>query len=1496
MNRNTSLKAAALSALAALGFTAGCGEPVNDINTVQPGYISKALFEKDWYYRQTIVESDPGTGFSSAFVGLEADVEKIAWEIREDQLIAYRTHEGVPGIDEDRTLPGAQYKGDPVAIFKIKSHFDIERGYNAATGEQTVVIGENSSDRPWYDRQFMRIEADTSVGGPADFGDFLNFVSGIVGGGVFTGFDTAYQLSPNQPVIEPGYLELTTRRIVGDDFSCGMIYGEWGCTSADVNVRHSFWQIDHYEAEQFKPRRYDDLLPYTDDKGKKLKSTFLPMPLMRLGSNDYGGFYGCNTDADCPSPLSCSNDNVCVCTKDSQCTDGLTCVEGLCQGCSDSVACGFTRACVDGTCTSGCTKDTECAPGEACLRDFDKILAGEPGECSVPFAEAACTPELFTALDEYFAPGYYDPKDCDDTAFHQFERAGLFRTERPGYNRETGTGRDEQRQFYANIHQIWQKSYETEDATDENGQPVLKRDAQGEKVEIPEADRKPRPIVYYLNIDFPDDLKEEAVQIAKDWDKAMFTAVKAATGRKDEDLRAELAAYSAEKSPDALFLDKDKLTHSGMFQIRENNCSRRGVIAYLDSHPAFYPHVEAALAGDERAPRTSFLTGDEPTEYSKFAAKDLTERLLPGNLHRVCAGLKRATLDAGEPEYFQYQKVGDVRFSFLNWVNEQQPDGPLGYGPSGSDGENGHVIGANANIYGAALDGYTRNSVDVIRAINGDMAVSELLEGKNIKDWIERGKSAGIASTTQGLSDATVAKAEGRKRVARAHMGLKDVPSPGKGKAVEPKALIEVFKNARAMAKAVPVSQQVRSPGWSRLDKAMKDPEFAALMVPEEYAQLLAPAYNNGRPASEPSAGLKDAARLAATDLRAFAKKFDDRNEFLGNHRIDMFEMIDDAVIGRALELKDEDPETLYRKLRREIFRGVTLHEIGHTMGLTHNFEGSIDSLNYQDAYWAEREATAPGDNDGDGIDDRAAKKVPEYTYSTIMDYHGRFNSDHQGLGKYDVAAMKTAYAGRVEVFADDLKVPAVPDLGLYVAYVYGNEAVPSLLGGKIENLTKRQDAKIDDVVKARAEAIVANTQKVIDSVSDPNVTFDVPRDVPYAYCEHAYLFRSRCKMFDQGATNQEVVRNSINRYWSYYFFNNFRRGRMEGPFINGFFSRQSGLLDDLTYAVRYYVYGNQGSAIGRDYLAAALEALNFINKVMGTPTPGRHCLDTERGVFLPDEGQACEQSVDVPEGLGRDQFVKYDDQYIYNVDYIGTFFDKSNFLIFLLDDSTNFFNVTDFGDSRRFSINYYRLFRPELVRMARDMLFSYLGIGDNSTFGLTVDREGHVAEPKLVDPATWGFDTGDEADPAGPTTLRVDAPVAPALMWRVLGLSSIFNSSSFDGETDFRDYIMLFEEGSGEARALPEGTETVTYEDPVTHVTYVAPQVYDGESISAALLNYFNERKALVEADEAALEADPENAELQTRVEQSKAQFGHFSDLLNEFRAFRRASEPYDD
>ena len=68
-------------------------------------------------------------------------------------------------------------------------------------------------------------------------------------------------------------------------------------------------------------------------------------------------------------------------------------------------------------------------------------------------------------------------------------------------------------------------------------------------------------------------------------------------------------------------------------------------------------------------------------------------------------------------------------------------------------------------------------------------------------------------------------------------------------------------------------------------------------------------------------------------------------------HNVYLAEFLDDSVMGQAETLKGLPAEEVYRQLREEVFEAVALHEIGHTVGMTHNFEASFDALNYQDEF-----------------------------------------------------------------------------------------------------------------------------------------------------------------------------------------------------------------------------------------------------------------------------------------------------------------------------------------------------------------------------------------------------------------------------------------------------------------------------------------------------------------------------------------------------------------
>lgn len=147
------LSVSLLAVLAAISLGA-CAEAMDDVNRVQPNYYDKSLFEGTWYYKQTVIDVPYEVAWT--FQGAGSRMDKIRWEIQERQLIAYRANEMIPGANGEPSSGKTTFT--PLAAWAISSHFDIIRDYNPQTGEESNVIRENSTDRPWYERKYIRVD------------------------------------------------------------------------------------------------------------------------------------------------------------------------------------------------------------------------------------------------------------------------------------------------------------------------------------------------------------------------------------------------------------------------------------------------------------------------------------------------------------------------------------------------------------------------------------------------------------------------------------------------------------------------------------------------------------------------------------------------------------------------------------------------------------------------------------------------------------------------------------------------------------------------------------------------------------------------------------------------------------------------------------------------------------------------------------------------------------------------------------------------------------------------------------------------------------------------------------------------------------------------------------------------------------------------------------------------------------------------------------------
>lgn len=773
------------------------------------------------------------------------------------------------------------------------------------------------------------------------------------------------------------------------------------------------------------------------------------------------------------------------------------------------------------------------------------------------------------------------------------------------------------------------------------------------------------------------------------------------------------------------------------------------------------------------------------------------------------------------------QRIGDVRYSFLYYVAKPTLAGLLGYGPSNADPLTGEIISATAYVYGAQINVWAGMGRQIVDLLNGRLDPEDLALGKDVQALLHKMK-IDLANKDAGLKKSPLTMEQ-----------LEDFVetrvNSERGQAIRKNGLHKLKRPA----------------SWfqGRMEK-IKGTAFEKLLINEEVKLM------RGRGLIGPSDPIPEEALSALSPVgwgskqkREFRRK---RRMRMAKKTMLMADFADDAVAGLALDLKSAAPEAVLQTLHEKIFQSTAEHEVGHTLGLRHNFAGSYDALNFPKPFW-DLQGPDPVFPPKPRTPAQIAGRMDEYRYSSIMEYSSRFNADIQGLGHYDEAAILFGYAQHVQAFenkpTDPMATAFSDELDLAWVLQEGRHytSLPSSLGG-IQEMFARKWVPYEEVKK----------QMRGDS------TWQY-WEVPFRFCSDEYEgATASCAMYDSGMDPIEIVTDAAYRYRNYYFFRAFKRdqagwepwGYYDSIWFRYFrhmlnqyqhwaflsFDRTQ-LWEDWRFegANQYGIEDVQWELArdgGASFTAAARAGLNFLVEVLALPRPGGFAYDPDLQVYTrytsdPNEWPLCgpeAQEKDDPSlpcldlnvelGDGRYAFTQYDPTdgyYFYERPlFVGAFSDKVLALEMLADPTISFLGVDTSEDVQGYALGFFLYFPDILTRVTGGIIADKVSEFAGSTqYGVYYPPDVFSSPPSAhttVDPDTW-------------STVQYYA------MW--YGMAGY--ASGFDNT--FNDLMHVWYDGSGLGQTLPEAEadSVATWYDPSTQRTYRAIKHPDDKLFSVA-------------------------------------------------------------
>lgn len=422
--------------------------------------------------------------------------------------------------------------------------------------------------------------------------------------------------------------------------------------------------------------------------------------------------------------------------------------------------------------------------------------------------------------------------------------------------------------------------------------------------------------------------------------------------------------------------------------------------------------------------------------------------------------------------------IGDLRYNFIILVKDPQASGVIGYGPSITNPRTGEIVNARTVMYYGTMKKYLKYTYDdIVKEFNASRNLQKVpTETKGIKEFAQEEITA-PHNHDEHIKE-LVKKTTSNQKIYRHKVGS---VYNGQSINIEPS-----YQNLKTQ-----VFDLNRKVDFKTINK------------------------------EEPLAQIEEMSRMNVYH----GSMFNFHAAVKSTLRIDNAKKLLPWD-----QLTKEEQEALIERLMPASWISTLVHEIGHNLGLRHNFSGSED----KDNFYTDKERSVMG-----------VKKAIKY--SSVMDYaYSELNSLPQ-MGKYDIAAIKFGYAREVETKGGQtIKLSSTYEKmdqdivrlksGLVVEKQYLESQVKEIKD-KVKNAVDESEKK---ELELKLKSLNAKLAKIDSKLAEEN--FEA-KDYQFCTDEHVAV-NPGCNRFDEGTGMTEIVDHYISDYHERYLRRNFRGNR----------------------------------------------------------------------------------------------------------------------------------------------------------------------------------------------------------------------------------------------------------------------------------------------------------------------------------------------------------------